>query len=171
MAYWDQYEKKRPAKKAVASARKQNNKRNMENICDEALKARAETMTYGQYGAKQYALALKEQEDREQQIRLHKALNLLGHYGRDIGGENRHLIRCTLLYLQGQPHMEAALLRIKRYIRYGDGTGFHDLFLRLAEDDPARIEYAPYICGDKQIGDAFHDFGISFLEFADAAGM
>lgn len=171
MAYWDQYEKRQPAKKKIAASRQRNNKRNMEEIKEESQKARKEEMTYGQYNAKQYALELKEQEDRISQIRLQKAERLLSCYGKDIGGENRHLIRCTLLYLQGQPHMEAAVLRIKRYIRNGDGTGFHDLFLRLDEENPARIEYAPYIRGDKQIGNAFHDFGRSFLEFADAAGI
>ncbi len=171
MAYWDSYEKKQPAKKAVAAARKKNNKKNMESIRDVGRMARDEGMTYGQYTAKQVAQELNEKENRKSDLKMQKAINFLRYEWSCTNADSKQLILCTLLYIQGQPHREAALCRIKRYIRFGDGIGFHDLFLHLRESDPARTEYGPYINGEKQIGDVFQDFGVSFLDFAEAAEL
>lgn len=171
MAYWDQYEKKQPAKKAMAAARKKKNKKNMDVINNIEQKASLEGLTYGQYTSRQFAQQLAEKENLNSQMKLKKAVNRLLIENSSIDRDSRHLILCTLLYVQGQPHTDAALCRIKRYIRFGDGIGFHDLFLHLKEDDPARIEYAPYINGDKKIEEVFHNFGVSFLDFAEAAEL
>ena len=171
MAYWDEYEKRQPAKKAVAAARKKKNKNNMEKIRDIGIKAREEGLTYGQYTSLQLAQELSDHEAQKSQMKLKKAVNQLQTDFSSIDRDSRHLILCTLLYIQGCPHMDAAICRIKRYIRFGDGLGFHDLFLHLKEDHPARMEYAPYINGEKKIGDVFHKFGVAFLSFAENAGL
>lgn len=60
MAYWDEYEKKKPGIKKVEAARKKKNASNMQQIQEMAAKAREAGMSYGQYVGMLYASGERE---------------------------------------------------------------------------------------------------------------
>lgn len=83
----------------------------------------------------------------------------------------KQLVICAVLYIREDTKPESAQKRILRYVKTGDCTGFHSLFLHKEDDSMAKKEYEVFLSGEIQINPIFCDFGKEFLVLYKDSGI